>query len=252
MNIAWHQRLTRTTKTALGIALLCLLPGFALASSAAVALDSEGQGAWAVWDTQAQANRAALDRCQKNSKTGDCKLHHKKAVVRVASAGDAITYAWSDTSLADAKKTGLKACGQADCKVTDQFQAPGFFALARSSVDGADAAFFLTYGYSNGDQADEDAKAGCARRGGKECVLVISSAIPGTIKQAKAPAAPAAPATPSAEKSCRPNTPTVRCQSQCTNGNCVVTYENGCKMRVQVRPKYDPFSNQWTYPSPSC
>lgn len=77
--------------------------------------------------------------------------------------------------------------------------------------------------------------------GGKECGLVICSATQGAIKPAQATAAPAEPATP-----------TVRCQSQCTNGNCVVTYENGCKMRVQVPAKYDPFSNQWTYPAPSC
>ena len=51
---------------------------------------------------------------------------------------------------------------------------------------------------------------------------------------------------------CRPRTPTLSCKSTCTNGNCLVTYENGCKMRVQVTPQFNPFSNQWTYPSPSC
>lgn len=51
---------------------------------------------------------------------------------------------------------------------------------------------------------------------------------------------------------CRPRTGEVRCRSNCTNGNCVVEYENGCKIRVQVSPRFDTFSNQWTYPSPSC
>lgn len=51
---------------------------------------------------------------------------------------------------------------------------------------------------------------------------------------------------------CRPNTPTVRCQSNCANGDCIVTYENGCKMRVQIPAKFNPFNNQWEYPSPSC
>jgi len=25
-----------------------------------------------------------------------------------------------------------------------------------------------------------------------------------------------------------------------------VEYENGCKIRVQVSPRFDPFTNQWT------
>lgn len=51
---------------------------------------------------------------------------------------------------------------------------------------------------------------------------------------------------------CRPQTRELRCRSNCVNGNCVVEYENGCKIRVQVSPRFDSFSNQWTYPSPSC
>lgn len=51
---------------------------------------------------------------------------------------------------------------------------------------------------------------------------------------------------------CRPQTREIRCRSNCVNGNCVVEYENGCKIRVQVSPRFDFFSNQWTYPSPSC
>jgi len=51
---------------------------------------------------------------------------------------------------------------------------------------------------------------------------------------------------------CRPRTNQLSCSSQCYNGDCVVTYENGCKVRVQVSPKFDPFTSQWTYPSPSC
>lgn len=51
---------------------------------------------------------------------------------------------------------------------------------------------------------------------------------------------------------CRPKTKQLSCQSNCTNGDCVVTYENGCKMRVQVSPRFDGFHNRWVYPSPSC
>jgi hypothetical protein len=51
---------------------------------------------------------------------------------------------------------------------------------------------------------------------------------------------------------CRPKTKQLSCQSSCTNGDCVVTYENGCKMRVEVSPRFDSFQNRWVYPSPSC
>jgi hypothetical protein len=51
---------------------------------------------------------------------------------------------------------------------------------------------------------------------------------------------------------CRPRTATVRCSSQCYNGDCVVTYENGCKMRVQVGSHFNSFENRWDYDSPRC
>lgn len=51
---------------------------------------------------------------------------------------------------------------------------------------------------------------------------------------------------------CRPRTSQLTCQSRCTNGDCIVTYANGCQMRVRVQAQFNSFSNQWTYPSPSC
>lgn len=53
-------------------------------------------------------------------------------------------------------------------------------------------------------------------------------------------------------KDCRPKTQTLRCTSNCVNGNCVLTYDNGCKINVQVPSRFDSFSKQWTYPAPSC
>ena len=63
-----------------------------------------------------------------------------------------------------------------------------------------------------------------------------------------------APKTPevSSTGDCRPTGTAIRCQSRCINGDCIVTYENGCKIRVQVRPSFNSFNNQWEYPSPSC
>jgi hypothetical protein len=62
----------------------------------------------------------------------------------------------------------------------------------------------------------------------------------------------AAKAAPRAVDSCIPTTQVRRCTSQCVNGNCAVTYSNGCKVRVQVSPNFNPFNNQWEYPAPSC
>ena len=70
---------------------------------------------------------------------------------------------------------------------------------------------------------------------------------------AKAEPRAAAPAAqPVSTSDCRPKTASLTCQSSCTNGNCVVAYTNGCRMRVQVNPKFNPFNSQWEYPSPSC
>lgn len=52
--------------------------------------------------------------------------------------------------------------------------------------------------------------------------------------------------------SCRPTTTSVSCSSQCVNGDCVLTYPNGCRMRVQVQPRFNGFTNQWEHPAPSC
>jgi hypothetical protein len=51
---------------------------------------------------------------------------------------------------------------------------------------------------------------------------------------------------------CRPNSTHLTCTSSCTNGNCIVTYPNGCKIRIQVQSKYNPFTNQWEFPAPPC
>jgi len=51
---------------------------------------------------------------------------------------------------------------------------------------------------------------------------------------------------------CRPKSASIRCSSECVNGDCEITYENGCKIRVQVSPKFNAFTNQFEYPSPGC
>lgn len=229
---------------ALGLASLLLLPKIAHGASASIAFDSDNTWSWAVGKTQAEANKLAMAQCAKLTKTNDCKLSLFKGIAR-AKGGKTLAYAWSTNSLSEAKSAALKSCGNADCKISESFAQPGFFSLFKSK--GSDTAtYFLAYGYSNSDLADADAKAGCEENSGTSCSVVISSAIPGAI------AAPRAAPASAVEKSCRPTTPSVRCTSRCTNGNCELTYENGCKMRVQVPAKFDPFNNQWTYPAPSC
>lgn len=225
-----------------------MLPGAAMAVSGAMATSSDGTVAWATRTTQAEASKAAMKLCSESAQKKDCKPWAHKAIVRVEGPGD-IHYAWSASSPADARKRALAACGQPDCKVVGEYVAPGFFALARSGVDDGNPAFFLAYGFDNSDEAAAEAQAGCARNGGKDCRVVFSSVIPGAIKSAAPPTRPAAPA---ADASCRPDTPVRRCRAQCVNGDCVLTYENGCKLRVRVMPTFDSFRNQWTYPSPSC
>jgi hypothetical protein len=65
-------------------------------------------------------------------------------------------------------------------------------------------------------------------------------------------------------RSCIPNTNARKCKYSCTNGNCLVTYENACQIRVQVQPnlervfEYDPskgatdWVSKWVYPAPAC
>lgn len=62
----------------------------------------------------------------------------------------------------------------------------------------------------------------------------------------------AAKAAPRAAENCIPTSQVRHCTSRCVNGSCTVTYSNGCKVKVPVAPKFNPFNSQWDYPSPSC
>ncbi len=52
--------------------------------------------------------------------------------------------------------------------------------------------------------------------------------------------------------SCIPQTTRRQCEFACTNGDCVVEYTNGCRVRVQVAPRFDPLANEWKFPPPTC
>jgi hypothetical protein len=234
------------------IAALCtvlqVFSGAALADTGALASGSADSYGWATRATQKMANDDALKFCNQNNPKKDCKLVSTKVVVR-AESNTKITYRYGASDIPATKKAALEACG-ARCKITDVITEPGFFSLAQSTPDAdGNAIFHLAYTFDDSDEADQTAIARCRERSGTECKLVHYGVIAGTIRK---PLPTAAPARRQAEASCRPHTPTVRCTSQCTNGNCVVTYENGCRMRVQVQARFDAFTNQWDYPAPSC
>ena len=227
-------------------AVLQVFSGAVLADAGALATGSGNSYGWATRDTQKVANSDALKFCNQNNPKKDCTLVVTRAVVR-AQSDKMTSYGYGASGVAAARKSALDGC--TGCKVTDVITEPGFYSVAQSVTDAAgNSIFHLAYAFDDSDQADQQAVSRCRERSGRECKLVHYGVIPGTIHKALPTSAPAR----QAEASCRPNTPTVRCTSQCSNGNCVVTYENGCRMRVQVQPRFDGFSNQWTYPAPSC
>jgi hypothetical protein len=231
------------------LVLLAGVPTAALATVGALATGSGNSIGWASDKTQAAANSTALKFCNQNNPRKDCKLVSVKAVVR-AESDKRIAYATDRNSVAQAKKEAVALCGEKSCKPNLIITDPGFFSLAKSQqlADGG-AVFHLAYAFDDSDAADRKAIARCKEESGAECTVTSYGVIPGRIDK---PAAKPALARNPAENSCRPNTPTIRCSSQCTNGDCTVTYENGCRMRVQVQPRFDGFTNQWTYPAPSC
>jgi hypothetical protein len=220
------------------------------AVASAIAYGSDNSWGWATRATQQEASKAALKGCNETSPNKDCVLREAKAIVR-AEGGGKIGFSNSLAGLAEARKLALSECGNKECKVVFETTKPGFFSLYKSDNDkNGNGNFYLTYQYDDSDEADKDAKEGCEKLTGQKCHIVWSAAIPGIYTVPSAPVQRPLPVA--SEKNCRPNSPTVRCSSQCTNGNCVVSYENGCKVRVQVQPRFDPFTNQWTYPAPSC
>lgn len=145
------------------------------------------------------------------------------------------------SSKKQAESAALKECTKGKgvkCRVVGSKDQLGYVALATSKT---------SVRAHVGDTL-ADAKRGaldtCAKQTSEDDTCTIAwTGINGVVRES--------PQT-SQTNDCRPRTETLRCRSNCVNGDCVVEYENGCKIRVQVSPRLDSFSNQWTYPSPSC
>lgn len=141
----------------------------------------------------------------------------------------------------EARKNGISGMAKS-CKITDRAKGPGYGA----QTCGDDGCAWVS-GSDDQQQANDTAYNNCSKSY-KNCNsqnLTIWEDFAGFKQAAKKQ-------SPAAEKSCRPTTNTIHCTSHCENANCLITYENGCKMRVQVTPEYDSFTNQWKYPSPAC
>lgn len=171
--------------------------------------------------------------------------------VAAAEAGGGISYYWntSQPNKKAAEQNAMKTCSanakkdnhRGKCKILGAANGPSYIAFFHTK-DGSGFGFA-----SNKDrqQAIDDAYAYCSKEG--ECP---DTAVKVDFDKGEQQSRPAKFSV--TDGSCRPRTREIRCRSNCVNGDCVVEYENGCKIRVQVSPRFDPLTNQWIYPSPSC
>lgn len=182
-------------------------------------------------DTKEKATEGAIRGCEERASTkGKCKVHSdmvtgSRAWFAFAENSTDRGIGFSVLSEQDAKQRAMDFCQKGSdggpCKITETYQnkgltlAPPAFAKLKARIE-----------------REESQRNSAAQKQ----------------VQKKIAAAPA----PSDDGSCRPRGNTLRCSSQCTNGNCLVTYENGCKIRVQVQPTFNSLNNRWDYPAPSC
>lgn len=181
-------------------------------------------------DTKEEATKGAIRGCDERASTkGKCKIVGDLVTgskAWFAFARGALTHLGvSELSEQDAKQRAMDFCHKGSngspCQITETYLnegltlAPPAFATLKARIE-----------------REESQRNASAQKQ----------------VQKKIAAAPA----PSGDGSCRPRGNTLRCTSQCTNGNCLVTYENGCKIRVQVQPTFNSLNNRWDYPAPSC
>jgi len=203
---------------------------------------------WSGGRTQAEAIKSAVKSCNGGEPKKDCKPQVLQDLIKVQH-GDRLNWEFGFQGVAaDRLNATKKWCKPGEvCKILEVLTEAGYFAFAQ----GADGdGFHLHYGDDSLADAKSDALSQCEKKGQSECKIVGQGAIVGRLTYDDAPDIPSKPVASSGD--CRPRTSNLRCSSQCTNGSCTVTYENGCRIHVDVSPAFDGFNNQWTYPSPSC
>lgn len=141
----------------------------------------------------------------------------------------------------EARKNGIGALAK-QCKIATRASVPGYGALVCS----AEGCVWVT-GHEFAQAAVDSAYQTCSKnyKNCREKDIDYWEDFAGFPKKT-------ALAKPPAVKDCRPKTNYLQCKSSCTNGSCVVTYENGCQVSVQVPAKFNPLNNLWEYPAPSC
>lgn len=215
-----------------------------------IAFGSGDSFGWAVRKSQKTADRDALNLCNDGNAKQDCASFNIVALSRVSS-DKSVGIGWSNKSSDIAVQNAMDNCGSENCKLQWTITDPGFLIIEKEDKNDGD--FFAQYGSTNPEEDLSAAQNNCQEHFKSKCVLFRVFSIPGAVNiKKKTPKKPTPAQSQVSERNCRPNTPTIRCSSQCTNGNCVVTYENGCKMRVQVAPTMDPFSGMMTFPTPQC
>lgn len=232
----------------IGFLMVLLLSGMAAnAEHAAVAyLDDGSWGGWAARATKQQAEAAALKGCREVNPSDKCAIQYGVAISR-AESQSRMGLSASTNSKAESVKQAVANCGEADCKPVWTKSVPGFYAIFLAGKNGEPVEYYLQHGADTGNWALEEGKRNCEKANKVACEPIAFGAIKGNFTAAQA----AAPSRPQASApSCRPKTTHLRCSSQCFNGDCTVTYENGCKMRVQVQPQFN--GSSWVYPAPSC
>lgn len=148
---------------------------------------------------------------------------------------------WGYSTIQEAEKSALLGCQKnarakgvkEKCKIAISIKGPGFVAIAYGD-DGT--------GYGSGatsQEAVDNAAAACTRKY-KNCQTEDIHYWEDTaLAKENSP-------------SCIPKTSYRQCKSTCQNGDCLITYTNGCRVRVQVSPQFNSFTNQWEYPAPNC
>jgi hypothetical protein len=237
-------------KLALVSALFMMSLQTAAQTYVAVAIDESGDWAWARKSKEVDAQLEALHACEKGGMHKCQLIYHTAFVMAVSKSEQRMGMSMSGSPLYEIHDIAIRECGLSDCVVTESITEPGFLAVAMSNKEPKVAGY--DYGFDNPDDAIASEMKVCRKNADSDgCYILNVGAIRGDLDAVKT-IENTSVFNSNQSQSCRPNTNPIRCTSNCVNGNCKVTYENGCVIEVTVQPKYDPLNNMWTYPSPQC
>ena len=172
--------------------------------------------------------------------------HAASAIASVDGDTEHNSVAYQFTNKKDAEKDALSLCKAAakkngvvgKCKIIISSSLPGYIAIAYGD-DGA--------GYATGATVQNAVDSAAAT-----CTKIYKNCDTNNVKYWYDEPKETDAAIPNNTASCIPDRRNVQCRSSCTNGDCIVTYQNNCKVHVQVNPVFNSLTNQWEYPAPPC